>query len=222
MTKKAAPLQRQKPSQREGLVRGYSGSARLSDPSPLRRGRLRGFGRGALMAIAGLLVASGVIRVGLGISGARALEAEAVPSVGEPASDAANMALLASLREREKRVSGAEAQLADRQQALALAEKTIDSKLAALTAAESALSATIERAETASEDDLAKLTAVYEKMKPTEAAALFETMAPEFAAGFLGRMRPEAAAGIMAGLSPKAAYAMSVLLAGRNAKVPKQ
>lgn len=174
------------------------------------------------MAIAGLLMISGVIRVGLGITGARALETDVAPKVAVPASDAANMALLASLQEREKRLSGVEAQLADRQQAMALAEKTIDAKLAALKEAESALSATIARAETASEDDLAKLTAVYEKMKPAEAAALFETMAPEFAAGFLGRMRPEAAAGILAGLSPKAAYAMSVLLAGRNAKVPKQ
>lgn len=222
MTKKKAPLPGQKPPQDEGTVPGRAGSAGLSESARPRRNRQRGFGRGALTAIAVLMMISGAIRVGLGIDGARALEADAAPPVAEPASDAANMALLASLRDREKRLSGAEAQLADHRQALALAEKTIDAKLAALKEAEAALSATIARAETASEDDLTKLTAVYEKMKPVEAAALFETMAPEFAAGFLGRMRPEAAAGIMAGLSPKAAYAMSVLLAGRNAKVPKQ
>ena len=62
---------------------------------------------------------------------------------------------------------------------------------------------------------------IHENMKPKDAAALFEEMAPEFAAGFLGRMRPDAAGAVMAGLDPKTAYTISVLLAGRNADVPK-
>ena len=77
-------------------------------------------------------------------------------------------------------------------------------------------------ADTAAEGDLARLTAVYENMKPKDAAALFEEMDPDFAAGFLGRMRADSAAGIMAGLSPPVAYSVSVLLAGRNANVPKK
>ena len=89
-------------------------------------------------------------------------------------------------------------------------------------AVEAKLSATLSVADGAAEKDLARLTAVYEAMKPKDASALFETMAPEFAAGFLGRMRPEAAALVMTGLSPKAAYGISVLLAGRNALVPKE
>jgi flagellar motility protein MotE (MotC chaperone) len=35
-------------------------------------------------------------------------------------------------------------------------------------------------------------------------------------------MRPDAAAGIMAGLQPQTAYTISVVLAGRNAKVPTE
>ena len=57
-------------------------------------------------------------------------------------------------------------------------------------------------------------------MNAKEASVLFEAMAPEFAAGFLGRMRADAAAAVMAGLEPETAYAISVLLAGRNAAVP--
>ena len=72
------------------------------------------------------------------------------------------------------------------------------------------------------ENDLAALTSVYENMKPKEAAPLFEAMDPVFAAGFLARMRPEVAAGIMAKLSPDAAYSISVILAGRNANVPRE
>jgi flagellar motility protein MotE (MotC chaperone) len=76
-------------------------------------------------------------------------------------------------------------------------------------------------ADGAAEDDLVRLTAVYEAMKPADAAALFQTMAPEFAAGFLGRMRAEAAAAVISGMTPESAYSISVLIAGRNALVPK-
>ncbi|MEP4475030.1 MAG: hypothetical protein ABJ024_08265, partial [Lentilitoribacter sp.] len=76
-------------------------------------------------------------------------------------------------------------------------------------------------ANTAAEDDLVRLTAVYENMKPKDASALFEQMEPGFAAGFLGRMRADAAAGILSGLSPQVAYSISVILAGRNADIPE-
>ena len=83
-------------------------------------------------------------------------------------------------------------------------------------------SPTLALADGATEADVARLTTVYEQMKPKESAALFEEMDPTFAAGFLARMRPEAAAGIMAGLSPEAAYTISVVLAGRNGAVPTE
>jgi flagellar motility protein MotE (MotC chaperone) len=47
-------------------------------------------------------------------------------------------------------------------------------------------------------------------------------MTPEFAAGFMARMRPDAAAAIMAGLEPATAYSISVVIAGRNARVPTE
>jgi flagellar motility protein MotE (MotC chaperone) len=83
------------------------------------------------------------------------------------------------------------------------------------------LKKTLAIADGAAEKDLAKLTAVYEAMRPADAAALFQTMAPEFAAGFLGRMRPEIAAAVLAGMNPGKAYSISVLIAGRNATAPK-
>ena len=105
-------------------------------------------------------------------------------------------------------------------EALRSAEQQIEDKLAALQQAEAALSATIARADTAAETDLAQLTTVYENMKPKEAADLFAQMPPRFAAGFLGMMRPDAAALIMTELDPEIAYSFSVVLAGRNANVP--
>ncbi|MEF3048938.1 hypothetical protein V3C85_17155 [Tabrizicola sp. L79] len=104
---------------------------------------------------------------------------------------------------------------------MTLAEQSLETRLAELAAAEASLKATLALADGAAENDLTRLTAVYEAMKPAEAAALFETMAPEFASGFLGRMRPESAAAILSGMQPESAYSLSVLIAGRNALAPK-
>lgn len=186
-------------------------------------------GRGSLALISGLLIGSAFIRIGTeagqavakGIAPQEPMEtAMSEPVACEPPKDLRRM--LDVFRERESRLVQREADLKNRLQALAVADSEIEKKIKDLTMAEERLRETIALAETASEDDLSKLTQVYENMKPKNAAALFETMDPEFAAGFLGRMRPEAAAGVMAGLSPQAAYTISVVLAGRNAEVPKE
>ena len=105
---------------------------------------------------------------------------------------------------------------------LALANKAIEARLAALGDTEAKLASTIAMADGAAEADLARLTSVYESMKPKDAAALFEQMAPPLAAGFLGRMKPGAAAGILGGMTAQRAYAVTALLAGRNAGAPTQ
>ncbi len=192
-------------------------------------GRSRRRPRGALAVVVAILLASGVIRGGLGVGGALARGADAaqpVPVQAESAPPGADCALpselAGALRLREERVRLQEDALAGRMQALSRAEHMVEERLAALTGAEATLSETLARADGAAEGDLSRLTAVYEAMKPREAAQLFETMAPEFAAGFLGRMRPDAAAAVLSGMSPDAAYTVSLLLAGRNALVPRE
>ncbi|WP_298859151.1 hypothetical protein [uncultured Sulfitobacter sp.] len=130
-------------------------------------------------------------------------------------------ALIAALTEREAQISQREKKLEMRLQALSIADGEIEKRLETLRETEQNLRATLSLADEASEKDLLNLTTVYENMKPKEAAELFEQMEPNFAAGFLGRMRPEAAASVLAGLSPQVAYSISVILAGRNANVPK-
>lgn len=181
-------------------------------------------GRGTLAVLALLFASSGALRMGSGVGVALAGGAETLAA--SPA-DPLNcpeppIALAAALTKRQDHVALQEAALADRMAALALAESAIETRITEMAAVEAKLSETLSLADGAAEDDLARLTAVYEAMKPKDAAALFETMAPEFAAGFLGRMRADAAAAVMTGLSPKSAYGISVLLAGRNALVPKQ
>ena len=192
--------------------------------------RRRQPGRGTLVVIIGLLVGSALVRLGGDAGQAWASvtdkvaqqernEAESAPSCKTPDD---LRAMLAAFEARESRLDDREAALRDRMQALQVADEEISAKLAALEEAESSLRETIALADSASETDLDRLTKVYESMKPKQAAALFEEMDPNFAAGFLGRMRPEAAAQIMAGLSPESAHAFSVVLAGRNAGVPRE
>ena len=193
--------------------------------------------RGAVPVIAGLLIASAVLRLwtGSGPAVAEALSqaAAAKPAMAEntpvqlpqqsaPAESRAEMsALLAALQAREERLRQREEKVEVRARALAVADTEIARRLALLEETEERLRQTLALADGAAEDDLARLTSVYENMKPKDAAALFEAMEPDFAAGFLGRMRPDAAAAVMAGLSPEVAYSISAILAGRNAGAPK-
>lgn len=194
--------------------------------------RKKGKARGALTIIAFMLLTSGFLRVGLEATEAIAKEAspeemaaEAAEQTPEPqhcVADEDLVPLLQAMDQREAIIRDREEEIAVRMQALKIADEKVREKLVQLREAEQKLSATIAQVDQAAETDLARLTSVYENMKPKDAAALFEEMAPEFAAGFLGRMRPEAAAGVMAGLTPEAAYTISVILAGRNANAPKE
>lgn len=182
-------------------------------------------GRGTLVILALLLASSGALRMGAGV-GAALADSDTAAVDGAVAAPlicpTPPAALAEALTKRAGQVAAQEAALADRMAALALAESAVEARLAEMAAVENELSQTLSLADGAAEDDLVRLTAVYEAMKPKDAAALFETMAPEFAAGFLGRMRSDAAAAVMTGLSPESAYGISVLLAGRNALVPKE
>lgn len=203
------------------------------------RSRLRRAGRGSVALIALLLISSGMLRLVSGVAMAKdaelpaqplpaivkasdtTAEDAAKPAMRTPATRAETASLLDALRAREAQVAEKERQIDLRSKALATADEEITRRLAALQEAEARLRSTIALADGAAEDDLARLTSVYESMKPKDAAALFETMEPGFAAGFLGRMRPDKAAAIMTGLSPDIAYSISVILAGRNANAPK-
>jgi flagellar motility protein MotE (MotC chaperone) len=185
---------------------------------------------GSLFLIVSLLVGSAVMRIALGTSEAMAKSDETtgppLPKVMEkPApvqtKQIETSALLTAIRKREDRVAEIEMKQELRSKALKVAQHEIERRIEALELAEQRLRATLAQADTAAEDDVARLTTVYENMKPKDSAALFEAMEPSFAAGFLGRMRADAAAGIMAGLKPETAYIISVILAGRNAKAPK-
>jgi flagellar motility protein MotE (MotC chaperone) len=178
-------------------------------------------GRGALVILALFLASSGALRIGVDVGAAMANSTEAAVETPKPQSCPEPPAALAkALQTRESEVRAQEVAVEDRLAALALAEEAISKRMAELTAAEDDLKKTLQIADGAAEADLTRLTAVYEAMKPADAAQVFAAMAPDFAAGFLGRMRAESAAAVMAGMTPEQAYSISVLIAGRNALAP--
>ena len=190
-------------------------------------------GRGALWIIALVFLTSTVVRLASGTGAAIAREvSDLTHGVGteshgaaDPAvcqTDEETQALIAALLKREKSVGEKEFLVAQKMKEVEVAKAEIIESMGVLEQAEARLEATMVRSQSAAEDDLAKLTTVYESMKPKEAAALFEAMSPDFAAGFLGRMRPDAAGAVMAGLKPETAYTISVILAGRNANAPSE
>lgn len=203
---------------------------------PVRAKKRRGSARGVLWIIALSLFTSGLLRftgesgaaIARGASELANLEYGALEeSMGDVAPQACATEsditlVLTQLLEREEALETREGVVMDRIQALAIAETKIQEGLSALIAAEDELKATMALADSAAEDDLLRLTAVYENMKAKEAAALFEAMDPQFSAGFLSRMRPDVAASVMAGLTPQTAYTISVIIAGRNASVPTE
>jgi len=174
------------------------------------------------------LIASAMVRLGINSD---VLAKELTPATSEildpsTTSDAcpapqAPLSLLQAIQEQKQSLETREDRFANRMKALELAEASLKQQEENLIVAEERLAATLALADDAAENDLKKLTNVYETMKPKAAAALFSEMAPEFAAGFLGRMRSDAAGAVLAALAPEKAYKISIILAGRNAAAPR-
>ncbi len=181
--------------------------------------------RSVLGIVVMMLVASGVIRLGM-VGYAVAKETTILEDKPDTMSAAApqypeNFARMLDLIEtRTIDLDRKEMSLLDREQALDVARKSLDRELKSLIDAEARLKATITQVDGAAAQDVDRLTTVYQSMKPDMAAAVFEQMDPDFAAGFLGQMNSDAAANIMSELPSELAYAISVVMAGRNANAP--
>ncbi len=136
--------------------------------------------------------------------------------------DGAPDALLSAIRDRETQLAAEERRMADRAQTLNVAEAKLAEQLAAFEAARRQLEETLAQADAAAENDISRMTTVYENMKPAEAARIMERMDVSFAAGLMARMRPEIAAQVLAGMEADAAYAVTLTIASRNAAVPTE
>lgn len=181
----------------------------------------------ALSVLAAFLALAAVMKAASGIGGAMAQATDPAPAprpvaVGFAPPDPGILPdLVVDLATREAALTDRLAALAAREAELAAFEGQLQAQLAELTRAEAALRATMALADQAAEGDLTRLTAVFESMRPEQAAQVVAEMAPDFAAGLLARLRPEVAGAILGGVEPRLAYGLSAILAGRNADVPR-
>ncbi len=128
--------------------------------------------------------------------------------------------LMKALKDREAQLDAEAKRQADRAQTLNVAEAKLAEQLAAFAKAQKQLEATLASADKAAEKDIDRMTAVYESMKPAEAARIIEKMDVAFASGLLSRMRPEMTAQVMSAMDPEIAYAVTLTIASRNSRVP--
>ena len=173
----------------------------------------------ALVVLALVLFAASLSRLGLGVVQVIAAEGQAEPQ-SEADSDPGD--LFEALRAREDRLAEAETALAERQAELRAAEQALARQMTTLEETEARLAETLRLTESVAEEDLQRLTTVFENMRAEQAANMFAQMDTEFAAGFIARLRPDFAGEVMAGLDPLQAYAISAVLAGRHARTPRE
>ncbi len=130
----------------------------------MKKRKSAGAGRGAIVLMAGLLLTSGAIRLGIGAGQAVATEnslmsgtseIESTPGSSDPGLDRDKLApMLVAFQQREARIAEQEQQIAVRMKALEVADQQIERRLERLQAAEKSLRATLAIADTAAEDDL--------------------------------------------------------------------
>jgi flagellar motility protein MotE (MotC chaperone) len=167
-------------------------------------------------ASAALRISDDGFALAQGLAGTAGADATGTPAGAD------SVALMAALQQRSKQLDAEAAQLADRKQSLNVAEAKLDEQLAAFDKAQRNLEKTLAMADQASEKDIARMTTVYENMKPADAARIFEKMDVNFAAGLLARMRPDVAAKVLTGMKAENAYAVTLTIASRNHAVPTQ
>lgn len=122
------------------------------------------------------------------------------------------------LKKRSDLLGEREEELLRKEISLKEALNALEVKVQELDDAEQRLKAALGQANNAAADDVQKVVSIYSAMKPKDAAAVFELMEPALSAGMLSSMKPAVASEILAKLSPETSYAISVIMAGRNAK----
>lgn len=128
------------------------------------------------------------------------------------------LAVSADLERLEKR----EKEISLRESSLLAIEDRLKGQLATVEDANDQLEKKINSLKTVATDDLNHLVSMYQTMKPKQAAEIFNSMDPAFAAGFLREMKSENAGLVMANMDARKSYAISIIIAGRNAKYRQQ
>lgn len=130
------------------------------------------------------------------------------------------VALATELRDRALRIEKYDQALAARKVELEQAEQTLRTRLAELRAVQTGNLNRRTQATGAVQDDINRLVAVYDQMKPADAAAVLTSLPPDFAAEILMRLTPENGARIIASVEPGQAAILTTHMGARSVRKP--
>lgn len=126
--------------------------------------------------------------------------------------------VLESINAKMVKLRMREAEIAQQEAAFTAIEGRLKKQLAVVEAAKNALAKDVATRTAVAQQDITHLTAMYQTMKPKQAAAIFDKMDPNFAAGFLREMDGGRAGLILAAMNTTKAYEISLVIASRNAQ----
>ena len=118
---------------------------------------------------------------------------------------------MAALKKRES-------EMISRESAFRAIEVRLQQQLVAVETAKASLDESLRYRTEIAKDDIVHLSAMYETMKPKQAARIFNEMDANFAAGFLRQMKGRQAGLILANMNTTKAYQISLILASKGAK----
>ncbi|UXU75885.1 MULTISPECIES: MotE family protein [unclassified Paracoccus (in: a-proteobacteria)] len=128
------------------------------------------------------------------------------------------VALAETLRERALRIDRYMQDIQRRKAELAVAEKQLTERLIELRKLNQRLDNDRQGARRSQNDDIARLIAVYDQMKPEQAAQVLANLPPDFAAQILARVQPQTGARIMAAIEPATAAVLTSYMGAIRAR----
>ncbi|MFO1138050.1 MAG: hypothetical protein U1E41_03065 [Paracoccus sp. (in: a-proteobacteria)] len=160
--------------------------------------------RPVLSVLGGILVLAAAGQAVMLMDGFSRLAANAEPSeMMAGCTDIPEAVTLAeTLRERSLRLDGYMQELDRKKAEIAFAEKQLTEKLVELRKVKQQLADRDAGQRQSVTEDISRLIAVYDQMKPEQAAVVLSNLPPDFAAQILVRVQPETGARIMASVEP--------------------
>jgi flagellar motility protein MotE (MotC chaperone) len=126
--------------------------------------------------------------------------------------------VLQSLGERRGQLDSREQAMETQSKLLTAAELKLDAKLKALTALKAELQGLVGQASVQQKEEANRLVAVYEKMKPKDAAPIMAALDDKVRLPVAAQMKPQVLASILANMPPADAKKLTERLAERYAK----
>jgi flagellar motility protein MotE (MotC chaperone) len=133
----------------------------------------------------------------------------------EPVAPRGERAILERLSDRRQQLDARDEELAMRENLLKAAEKRVEAKVAELKALEAKVKSALDQRDETEAKRFKGIVAMYEAMKPKDAARIFDRLDLKILVDVSTQMKPQTMSAILAQMAPEAAERLTVELAQR-------